>query len=149
MRKQWEKRGANGRKRKAAFRFSVPLYLVSKTNRRDGFHGLFRRLERLIQTIPIPCKGLSEHVIETIRIARRDYLNDSKVPPHASAAHNYQLSIINYQLFKMSQKYVNAISLLKNVVFEETHDNSMNAEQEDDAPTPNQGGGGDAPGEGD
>ena len=47
----------------------------------------------------------------------------------------------------MSQKYVNAISLLKNVVFEETHDNSMNAEQENDAPTPNQGGGGDAPGE--
>ena len=49
----------------------------------------------------------------------------------------------------VKQKYVNAISLLKNVVFEETHDNTMNAEQEDDAPTPNQGGGGDAPGEGD
>ena len=31
----------------------------------------------------------------------------------------------------VKQKYVNAITLLKDVVFEETHDNSMNAEPED------------------
>ena len=29
----------------------VSLYPVSKTNRRDGFHGLFRYLGRLIQII--------------------------------------------------------------------------------------------------
>ena len=32
----------------------------------------------------------------------------------------------------VKQKYVNAISLLKDVVFEETHDNSMNVEQSSD-----------------
>ena len=32
----------------------------------------------------------------------------------------------------VKQKYVNAITLLKDVVFEETHDNAMNAEPEDD-----------------
>ena len=31
---------------------------------------------------------------------------------------------------KVKQKYVNAITLLKDVVFEETHDNSMNTEPE-------------------
>ena len=31
---------------------------------------------------------------------------------------------------KVKQKYVNAITLLKDVVFEETHDNSMNSEPE-------------------
>ena len=31
---------------------------------------------------------------------------------------------------KVKQKYVNAITLLKDVVFEETHDNTMNAEPE-------------------
>ena len=35
----------------------------------------------------------------------------------------------------MSQKYVNAITLLKDVVFEETHDNAMNAEPEDEDET--------------
>ena len=35
----------------------------------------------------------------------------------------------------MSQKYVNAITLLKDVVFEETHDNAMNAEPEDENET--------------
>ena len=33
----------------------------------------------------------------------------------------------------VKQKYVNAITLLKDVVFEETHDNAMNAEPEDEA----------------
>ena len=66
-------------KAKVALENVVPLYSVSKTDRRDGTYGLFRRLGRLIQTFPLPCKGLSEHVIETIRIARRDYLNDPKV----------------------------------------------------------------------
>ena len=32
----------------------------------------------------------------------------------------------------VKQKYVNAITLLKDVVFEETHDNAMNAEPEDE-----------------
>ena len=32
---------------------------------------------------------------------------------------------------KIIQKYVNAKSLIKDVVFEETHDNSMNLEPED------------------
>ena len=32
----------------------------------------------------------------------------------------------------VKQKYVNAITLLKDVVFEETHDNAMNVEPEDD-----------------
>jgi hypothetical protein len=31
---------------------------------------------------------------------------------------------------KVKLKYVNAITLLKDVVFEETHDNTMNAEPE-------------------
>ena len=31
---------------------------------------------------------------------------------------------------KVKQKYVNAITLLKDVVFEETHDNAMNVEPE-------------------
>ena len=35
----------------------------------------------------------------------------------------------------MSQKYVNAITLLKDEVFEETHDNAMNAEPEDEDET--------------
>ena len=43
----------------------------------------------------------------------------------------------------VKQKYVNAISLLKDVVFEETHDNSMNAE-----PEGNTGGGSDSGNEG-
>ena len=43
---------------------------------RDVTYGSSRRLELLIQTIPLPYKGLSEHEQETIRIARRDYLND-------------------------------------------------------------------------
>ena len=52
----------------------------------------------------------------------------------------------------VKQKYVNAISLLKDVVFEETHDNSMNVESESpasgnggsssDTPTSSQTGGG-------
>ena len=54
----------------------------------------------------------------------------------------------------VKQKYVNAISLLKDVVFEETHDNSMNTESENPASNDNNGGstnpsGGDLPGEGD
>ena len=32
---------------------------------------------------------------------------------------------------KVKQKYVNAITLLKDVVFEETHDNAMNVELEE------------------
>ena len=32
---------------------------------------------------------------------------------------------------KVKQKYVNAITLLKDVVFEETHDNTMNVEPEE------------------
>jgi len=39
---------------------------------------------------------------------------------------------------EMKQKYVTAISLLKDVVFEETHDNSMNTET--DSNTPSTGG---------
>ena len=35
----------------------------------------------------------------------------------------------------VKQKYVNAITLLKDVVFEETHDNAMNAEPEDENET--------------
>ena len=35
----------------------------------------------------------------------------------------------------VKQKYVNAITLLKDVVFEETHDNAMNAEPEDEDET--------------
>ena len=31
----------------------------------------------------------------------------------------------------MSQKYINAITLLKDIVFEETHDNAMNVEPEE------------------
>ena len=50
----------------------------------------------------------------------------------------------------VKQKYVNAITLLKDVVFEETHDNAMNAEPEDEdeagsstsSETGNQGGNG-------
>ena len=53
--------------------------LGKQDGERDGTYGSFRRLGRLVQTFPLPCKGLSEHVIETIRIARRDYLNDRKV----------------------------------------------------------------------
>ena len=54
----------------------------------------------------------------------------------------------------VKQKYVNAISLLKDVVFEETHDNSMNTETESPASNDNGGSstnpsGGDLPGEGD
>ena len=43
----------------------------------------------------------------------------------------------------VKQKYVNAITLLKDVVFEETHDNAMNAEpeDEDEEETNNSGGG--------
>ena len=41
----------------------------------------------------------------------------------------------------VKQKYVNAITLLKDVVFEETHDNAMNAEPEDEtSPNPSEGG---------
>ena len=39
----------------------------------------------------------------------------------------------------VKQKYVNAISLLKDVVFEETHDNSMNVDSEDNNQTSNGG----------
>ena len=39
----------------------------------------------------------------------------------------------------VKQKYVNAITLLKDVVFEETHDNVMNAEEET-SPNPSEGG---------
>ena len=39
----------------------------------------------------------------------------------------------------VKQKYVNAITLLKDVVFEETHDNAMNAEEET-SPNPSEGG---------
>jgi len=42
----------------------------------------------------------------------------------------------------VKQKYVNAITLLKDVVFEETHDNSMNAEPENDSNANNGEGGG-------
>ena len=38
-------------------------------------------------------------------------------------------------------KYVNAKTLIKDVVFEETHDNSMNVEDEDEEDTNNAGGG--------
>ena len=31
----------------------------------------------------------------------------------------------------MSQKYINAITLLKDIIFEETHDNAMNVEPEE------------------
>lgn len=47
----------------------------------------------------------------------------------------------------VKQKYVNAISLLKDVVFEETHDNSMNAEPEGNTGG-NTGGGSDSGNEG-
>ena len=41
----------------------------------------------------------------------------------------------------VKQKYVNAITLLKDVVFEETHDNAMNAEPEHEtSPNPSEGG---------
>ena len=48
----------------------------------------------------------------------------------------------------VKQKFVNAITLLKDVVFEETHDNAMNVEPENtggstDNPGDNPGGGGD------
>ena len=63
----------------------------------------------------------------------------------------------------VKQKYVNAITLLKDVVFEETHDNAMNVEPEDDDSNENtnnsnnsggnnggnSGGGGDNGGDGD
>ena len=58
----------------------------------------------------------------------------------------------------VKQKYVTAITLLKDVVFEETHDNSMNVESESPSSNggnqPSNGGGGapissDDPGEGD
>ena len=39
----------------------------------------------------------------------------------------------------VKQKYVNAITLLKDVVFEETHDNAMNAEPEDEDPSTSSG----------
>ena len=41
----------------------------------------------------------------------------------------------------VKQKYVNAITLLKDVVFEETHDNAMNVEPEDENGSQSQGGG--------
>jgi len=78
-------------------------------NQRGGFHGLFRRLGRLIQTIPSTISGLSEHVIETIRIARRDYLNDRQITPllEISAAQNifYFLFIIFYLNIHESEVY--------------------------------------------
>ena len=40
----------------------------------------------------------------------------------------------------VKQKYVNAITLLKDVVFEETHDNAMNAEPEDEEDSETEGG---------
>ena len=41
---------------------------------------------------------------------------------------------------KVKQKYVNAITLLKDVVFEETHDNAMNVDSEPESPdTPGTG----------
>ena len=57
----------------------------------------------------------------------------------------------------VKQKYVNAITLLKDVVFEETHDNAMNAEPEDEdeggsstsSETGNQGGNGGSQSQGD
>ena len=57
----------------------------------------------------------------------------------------------------VKQKYVNAITLLKDVVFEETHDNAMNAEPEDEdeagsstsSDTGNQGGNGGSQSQGD
>ena len=64
----------------------VSLYPVSKTNGRDVTYGSLRRFEQLVQTIPYPPKELSEHLVKTIRIARRDYLNDPKVPPSTSSA---------------------------------------------------------------
>ena len=42
----------------------------------------------------------------------------------------------------VKQKYVNAITLLKDVVFEETHDNAMNAEPEDEDDSETEGGNG-------
>ena len=50
----------------------------------------------------------------------------------------------------VKQKYVNAITLLKDVVFEETHDNAMNAEPEDEGETGtgSDTGGGTSPGGG-
>ena len=42
---------------------------------------------------------------------------------------------------EMKQKYVTAISLLKDVVFEETHDNSMKAEAESESGTGSNAGG--------
>ena len=41
----------------------------------------------------------------------------------------------------VKQKYVNAITLLKDVVFEETHDNAMNVEPEEESGSQSQGGG--------
>ena len=41
----------------------------------------------------------------------------------------------------VKQKYVNAITLLKDVVFEETHDNAMNVEPETPEPSGEGGGG--------
>jgi predicted histone-like DNA-binding protein len=42
---------------------------------------------------------------------------------------------------KVIQKYVNAKTLVKDVAFEETHDNTMNMEPEEDAESGNTGGG--------
>ena len=42
----------------------------------------------------------------------------------------------------VKQKYVNAITLLKDVVFEETHDNAMNVEPEEDEQTGGENSGG-------
>ena len=50
----------------------------------DAPYDSFRRSVRLIQINPLPYKGLSEHVEETIRIAQRDYLHDPKVSLHQS-----------------------------------------------------------------
>ena len=40
---------------------------------------------------------------------------------------------------KVKQKYVNAITLLKDVVFEETHDNAMNVEPEEPSSSDSEG----------
>ena len=146
-----------------------------------------KRPERLVQTIPLPYKGISEYVEETIRIARRNYSNDPK-NTYPSPLLGYELGEAIKHFFEMGQKvkldgigifkvgfssigvdqiedcgsntistrrvifspetervvvgqekkdgkvkqkYVNAITLLKDVVFEETHDNAMNVEPEE------------------
>ena len=56
-------------------------YPVNKTSQWDALDGPFRCFERLIQTISIPLKGLSEYVVEIICTPHGDYLNNPKLPP--------------------------------------------------------------------